>query len=116
MAGFSQGSRNSVKMATGLTALSKRYLEKLGYTVERVEYFNSFTMRRIDLLGVADLLALNGKELLLVQVTSRDHLSSRRKKSAVSDKLKLWLSAGGKIIFHGWDKPDSRWRIKIQEL
>jgi hypothetical protein len=103
-------------MTCSLTALSKRYLEKQGYTVERVEYFNYFTKRRIDLLGVADLLALNGKELLLVQVTSRGHLSSRRRKSAMSDKLRLWIQAGGKIIFHGWDKEGSRWRIKIQEL
>jgi len=103
-------------MSVSLTALSKRYLERAGYTVERVEYFNYFTKRRIDLLGVADLLALNGKELLLVQVTSRGNLSSRRRKCLDSDKLKLWLQAGGSIIFHGWDKPASRWRIKIEEL
>jgi hypothetical protein len=93
--------------------LSRHYLEKQGYVVERVEYFNFYTKHRVDLLGVADLLALNGKELLLVQVTSRDHLSTRRKKASVSDKLKLWLQAGGKFSLHGWDKPKYRWRIKI---
>lgn len=96
--------------------LSKHYLEKLGYVVERVEYFNFYTKHRVDLLGVADLLALNGNEILLVQVTSRDNLSHRYKKSVASDKLKLWLKAGGKIVFHGWDKPSSRWRIEIREL
>ena len=96
--------------------LSKHYLEKKGYVVERVEYFNFYTKHRVDLLGVADLLALNGKELLLVQVTSRHNLSARRTKSSKSDKLKLWLSAGGKIIFHGWDKPKFRWRLEEQEL
>ena len=103
-------------MTTSLTVLSKRLLEKEGYTVERVEYWNSFTHHRVDLLGIADLLALNGKDLLLVQVTSRDNLSARRHKASESDKLKLWLAAGGKIIFHGWDKPEYRWRIKIEEL
>ena len=103
-------------MATSLTVLSKKYLEKQGYTVERVEHFNFYTKHRVDLLGVADLLALNGKELLLIQVTSRGHLSTRRKKAAASDKLKLWLSAGGLIQFHGWDKEGYRWRVKIEEL
>lgn len=100
-------------MNTSLTMLSRHYLEKQGYVVERVEYFNFYTKHRVDLLGIADLLALNGKELLLVQVTSRDHLSTRRIKAETSDKLKLWLQAGGKFSLHGWDKPKYRWRIKI---
>jgi len=103
-------------MSTSLTVLSKRYLEKQGYTVELVEYYHYYKKRRIDLLGIADLLCLNGKELLLVQVTSRGHLSDRRKKAKESEKLKLWLAAGGKIIFHGWDMPKFRWRLKEQEL
>jgi hypothetical protein len=103
-------------MSVSLTPLSKHLLEKEGYTVERVEHFNWFTKRRIDLLGVADLIALNGKELLLVQVTSRHNLSSRRTKALASDKLKLWLKAGGTIIFHGWDKYKNRWRVEIQNI
>lgn len=101
-------------MPTSLTMLSKHYLEKQGYVVERVEYFNFYTKHRVDLLGVADLLALNGKELLLVQVTSRHNLATREKKAAKSDKLKLWLQAGGKIAFHGWDKPEFRWRLEVR--
>lgn len=97
---------------TSLTVLSKKYLEKLGYTVERVEHFNFYSKRRIDLLGVGDLLALNGKELLLVQVTSRENISHRRTKIRDSRKLKLWISAGGKMVIHGWDKPQHRWRLK----
>ena len=97
---------------TSLTVLSKRYLEKQGYTVERVEHFNFYSKRRVDLLGVGDLLALNGSDLLLVQVTSRGNISHRRKKMRESRKLKLWLSAGGKMVIHGWDKPEHRWRLK----
>jgi hypothetical protein len=116
VAGVSQRSGNNRVMSVSLTPLSKNILEKEGYTVERVEHFNWFTKRRVDLLGVADLIALNGKEILLVQVTSRNHLSTRRKKAKESDKLKLWLKAGGKIIFHGWDKKDRKWRIKTENL
>ena len=101
---------------SNLTPLSRKYLEKLGYYVEKVEYFEFYTKRMHDLLGVADLLALNGKEILLVQVTNRDHLAERRKKCLESDKLKLWLSAGGKLVLHGWDKPKFRYRLEIREL
>ena len=99
-------------MSTSLTVLSSRHLERAGYTVERVEHYNWYTKRRVDLLGVGDLLALNGKELLMVQVTSRSNLSHRQRKAEKSDKLKLWISAGGKLVFHGWDKPKFRWRLK----
>ena len=48
----------------------------------------------------------------MVQVTSRGNLSTRIAKAKESDKLKLWLSAGGKMKFHGWDKYKGRWRLK----
>ena len=81
--------------------------------MERVEHFNFFTKRKIDLLGVGDLLALNGKEMLFVQVTSRANVSTRRHKADESDKLKLWLKAGGKFLILGLDKiaDNNRWRI-----
>jgi hypothetical protein len=103
-------------MKTSLSVLSKKYLEKKGYTVEKTEHFNFFAKKRFDLLGVGDLIALNGKENLLVQTTSRDHLSERRKKANESEKLKLWLSAGGSFILHGWDKYKNRWRVKELSL
>lgn len=103
-------------MTASTTTLSKKYLEKKGYTVERVEYWNSFTHHRVDFLGVADLIALDGTRLLLVQVTSRNSMSTRRNKSLKSEKLKLWLSAGGEILFHGWDKPAHRYRLKITDI
>ena len=104
-------------MSTSLTMLSRKKLVKEGYdVVEKVEHFNSYTRRMNDLLGVGDLLALNGKELLLIQVTSRGHLSTRRKKALASDKLPLWLSAGGKFRLEGWQKYGYRWRVKIIDL
>lgn len=99
-----------------LSVLSKEYLEKKGYTVEKVEHYNTFSHRRIDLLGVGDLLALNGKEILLVQVTSRANLSARQKKGRESEKLALWVMAGAKFILHGWDKHEGRWRLEERSL
>ena len=96
--------------------MSKKYLEDKGYTVEKTEYFNFFSKRRMDLLGIGDLLALNGKEILLVQVTSRDNLSTRRRKARENEKLKLWLKAGGNFILHGWDNYKRRLRIKEMKM
>jgi len=103
-------------MKTSLSTLSKKYLEEKGYTVEKTEHFNFFAKKRFDLLGVGDLIALNGKEILLVQVTSRNNLSTRSVKASESEKLKLWLSAGGLFVLHGWDKYKNRWRIKEMTL
>ena len=105
-----------MKSKTSLSVLSKKYLEGKGYVVEKVEHFNFFAKIRMDLLGVGDLLALDGKELLLVQVTSRAHLAERAEKAKNCEKLKLWLSAGGKFILHGWDKVKNRWRLEERLL
>lgn len=99
-----------------LSVKSKDYLVKNGYTVEKTEHYNYFTKRRTDLLGIADLIALNGKELLLVQVTSRGNLSARKRKAQREVKLKLWTEAGGKFILHGWDKHNGRWRLLEKEI
>lgn len=104
-----------------LTVLSKKYLEDKGYIVERVEYYNFFAKCKVDLLGIGDLLALNGKEILLVQVTSSDHLANRMKKAGESEKLKLWLKAGGKFVGYGWSKKGKRnerksWQVREKHL
>lgn len=98
-------------MPASLTVLSKRYLEKQRYVVERVEHFNYFTKRRVDLLGVGDLLALNGKDLLLVQVTDYSSADKHKKKIEKNQKIKMWLSAGGTFVMHLWKKKKNRWHI-----
>lgn len=63
------------------TQRSLAHLRELGYHVEVVEKWNSFTKQRKDLWGWADLLAIKKGEVLAVQVTA----------SAVSDRIKrLW--------------------------
>ena len=104
--------------AVQLNPRAKKQLEKLGYTVEKVEYWNSFAFRRIDFLGVGDLIALKEGEALIVQVTSRANISSRRNKALASDKLKLWLTvAGCDFIIMGFDKKENgRWRSKTVDI
>lgn len=63
---------------TSPTQRSLAHLRELGYHVEIVEKWNSFTKQRKDLWGWADLLAIRKGEVLAVQVTA----------SAVSDRIK----------------------------
>lgn len=98
-------------MAVNLNPYTKKYLEKQGFTVEKTENYNYFTKRRSDLLGVGDFLALNGEDLLLVQVTDHTSGDKHKKKIEKSDKLKLWISAGGSFVMHLWKKRNNRWLI-----
>jgi len=103
-------------MTTSLSVLSKKYLEEKGYVVEKTEHFNFYARKRFDLLGVGDLIALNGKEILLIQVTSKANLSARLEKAKKSQKLKLWMLAGGKFILMGWYKNANKWRVKTIDI
>ncbi len=96
---------------TALAPKSKKWLEGRGFTVEKVEWWNSWAHKRQDLLGVGDFLALNGKELLLVQVTDHTHSDSHKKKALASVKLSLWISAGGHFVLHLWKKKNNRWHV-----
>jgi hypothetical protein len=53
------------------TQRSLAALRELGYLVEVVEKWNSFTRTRKDLWGWADLLAIRRGEVLAVQVTAQ---------------------------------------------
>lgn len=97
---------------------SVRLLKANGYSiVERVEHWNSWAKCRQDLFGFADLLCvqpfanslgLRGGEFLLVQTTTAENVSSRRKKILASSKAKIWCRAGGRIVIHGWRKGDCK--------
>ncbi len=69
-------------LATSPTQLSLKKLREEGYTVQVVEYWNSFARIRIDLFGFIDIIALKGKEVLAVQTTSASNMSARCKKIA----------------------------------
>jgi hypothetical protein len=85
------------------TQRSLAALRELGYLVEVVEKWNSFTRTRKDLWGWADLLALRRGEVLAVQVTSTG-VSSRIKKIMDSETIGRVREAGIRIEVHGWRK------------
>ena len=85
------------------TQRSLAALRKLGYLVEVVEKWNSFTRTRKDLWGWADLLAIRRGEVLAVQVTSTG-VSSRIKKIMDSETIGRVREAGIRIEVHGHRK------------
>lgn len=85
------------------TQRSLKALRELGYLVEVVEKWNSFTRTRKDLWGWADLLAIRRGEVLAVQVTSTG-VSSRIKKIMDSETIGRVREAGIRIEVHGHRK------------
>lgn len=90
------------------TEKSIRLLKSRGYqVVERVEHWNSFAKCRQDLFGFADLIAV-GTNILLIQTTSYENFSARKKKILASTKAPVWLRARGTIELHSWKKGDCK--------
>jgi len=85
------------------TQRSLKALRELGYLVEVVEKWNSFTRTRKDLWGWADLLAIKRGEVLAVQVTATG-VSSRIKKIMDSETIGRVREAGIRIEVHGHRK------------
>lgn len=85
------------------TQRSLAALRELGYLVEVVEKWNSFTRTRKDLWGWADLLAIRRGEVLAVQVTS-EGVANRVKKVTDSETIGRVREAGVRVEVHGWRK------------
>ena len=85
------------------TQRSLKALRELGYLVEVVEKWNSFTRTRKDLWGWADLLAVRRGEVLAVQVTAQA-VANRVAKVAASETISRVREAGIRIEIHGWRK------------
>ena len=104
------------------TQRSTQLLRSEGWLVARVEYWNSFAKKRVDLLGFGDLLAVHPRDRLIaiVQVTTRSNVAARRRKILSLEAHRLWCAAGGVIEIHGWapNKRLPKWdcrRIRIEK-
>ena len=100
-------------------------MERDGWHPETVEHWNSFTHRRHDLFGFADILAFKPSEkVLLVQTTTGTNLAARRKKIYASElAMKVMQSGCFRIILHGWRKilvkrggKQRRWEPIVEEV
>lgn len=85
------------------TQNSLAILRAQGYECWIVEYWNSFTRKRVDLFGMFDILALRDGETLAVQTTTSG-VAARVKKITDSPYLDAVRKAGWRIEVHGWRK------------
>lgn len=87
------------------TQRSLQLLRSEGWIAEVVESHNTFSHRKNDLFGFADLVAMKpGETPLLVQTTSGSNLSARRQKIAEEPRAAVALQSGFRIVLHGWRK------------
>lgn len=100
------------------TSRSLENIRERGYQTWIVEYWNSFSRKRVDLFGIFDILAVGNGETLAVQTTSRSNMSSRIKKIAASDYIAGCREAGWRIEVHGWAKnaKSNRWELKVTDV
>ena len=104
---------------TSPTARSLDLLRKEGYLCQVVERFNQFSMKRIDLFSVIDIVAIRAdvNGVCGIQATSTGNIPSRVKKSLAEPALLVWLKAGNHFSCWGWakrGKKDERktWTLK----
>jgi len=97
------------------TQRSLKWLRERGFRAQVVERWNQYAMRRIDLFGVGDIVAVGGK-IILLQTTSGGGLTARIKKCREEDHaraIREWIRAGGLFLLHGWRTIKGRWRPRI---
>lgn len=97
------------------TQRSLKLLRERGYHASVVEKWNMHAKIRQDLWGFVDILAIRDGEILGVQTTSGAHVAERIKKIAASPLIATVLSAGVKVVVHGWDKKGPRGKMKRWE-
>jgi hypothetical protein len=103
-------------MATNLNIPTRKRLTDLGYLVENVEKYNTFSRKKNDLWGFIDFLAIRRDEILAVQVTSKSNMSSRRKKITEHENVGKVREAGIRIELWGFYKEGRKWEVKIEDL
>ena len=87
-----------------------------GFHAETVERWDAFSRKRHDLFGLIDVLAVGYGGTVAVQVTSRSNMASRRTKMQGSPALAAMKAAGWSVQLWGYDKPEHRWRVKVEML
>lgn len=86
------------------TQSSLAALRAAGYVCWVVEYYNSFTRKRVDMFGAWDIIALRKDEVLFVQTTSSSNVSARVRKIADNEYTPAIREAGVRMEVHGWAK------------
>lgn len=101
---------------------SLELLRKEGFYAEIVEHFNTFSKRRNDFLGFADIFCIDKAtgDIRLVQTTSDSNVAARVDKITSHENLSLARKAGMTVHVHGWRKrrKDRRveWSCRVVDI
>ena len=92
-------------MAT-TTERTRAWLKAEGWPLyQRVEFYNSYTRRRIDLYNIFDYLGVDPDGRIVgIQICATSGHAAHRKKIEDSDALPVWLAAGGHVLLISWRK------------
>lgn len=92
------------------TSRSLEAIRERGFAPWVVEYYNSFSRKRVDLFGAWDIMAVGNGEVLLVQTTSGSNVSARVRKIADNAFTPLLREAGVRLEVHGWRQVKRKWK------
>ncbi len=104
------------------TARSLELLREMNYECQVVEYFNSFSKKRVDLFGIIDIVAAHPTlGILGVQATTGSNHSARFKKACRAGRVRKWLVGGAHLQIWSWRKAakkiDGRiWTVRTQSV
>lgn len=88
---------------------------KQGYLCQNVEKYNAFTKRKNDVFGFIDILCVKENDIVGIQTTSKDNMSSRKKKILEHENYSIVKSSGLRIVVHGWKK-EKNGRYTLSEI
>lgn len=93
------------------------WLRKQGYLAQKVEHWNAFAKRRVDLFGFADIVAVRAGEpgVTAIQVCWKDVPAHVEKLNAIP-AVSTWLSCGNRLVIHSWAKKGPRGKRKVWTL
>lgn len=101
-------------MASKTVQRSIEHLKAEGYAVQVVERWNPYAKVRQDLFGWIDIVAVKaGRPILGVQTTTGNMAAVRLDKARGNEALKAWISGGGQLVVHSWDKRGARGKRKV---
>jgi hypothetical protein len=104
-------------MAESPTTRSLKWLRDQGYTAQKVEYWNSFSHRRVDFFGIIDIIAVNEHGVIMgVQSTDHTSVAKHITKAKEEPRLRTWLLGNGLFEIHGWGKQGARGKRKTWTL
>jgi len=90
----------------GLSAVQRtlRGLREQGYFVDKVEWWNSYAMRRIDPFNFIDILAIGIDAIIAVQCCVGSGHADHKRKILENEYAYAWLKTGNKIELWSWSK------------